>query len=187
MLNGFYASWYLIVGTKTLLAISRRCNFSDFLRWRPIGWIEIGLSQADAAIHLNVSRNVVQTLRLIWIWKFSINKTYSRQPMGYNNPCARSLSSSFRPKEQKHSVTQLITDQLKATGKSAITVSRHLHNQRPYARWLVTCVPLNRRDRSGRLRSPRKHVTWTKQQWASVVFTDESRFALEGDPALVLI
>ncbi|GFT30620.1 transposable element Tcb2 transposase [Trichonephila clavipes] len=38
---------------------------------------------------------------------------------------------------------------------------------------------LNGRQRRNRLCWARKHVSWTQQQWASVLFTDESRFTME--------
>ncbi|KFM57629.1 hypothetical protein X975_12934, partial [Stegodyphus mimosarum] len=36
---------------------SRRSHLPDSLRWRAIGWLEMGMSQADAARRLNVSLN----------------------------------------------------------------------------------------------------------------------------------
>ncbi|GFX38018.1 uncharacterized protein TNCV_3836171 [Trichonephila clavipes] len=44
------------------LAMSEISRLPDSLRWRVIGWIEMGLSQTDAARHLNVSRSVVHRL-----------------------------------------------------------------------------------------------------------------------------
>ena len=40
----------------------RKNRFPDSLQWRAVGWMETGLSQADAARRLNVSRSVVQRL-----------------------------------------------------------------------------------------------------------------------------
>ncbi|GFV60979.1 hypothetical protein TNCV_91911 [Trichonephila clavipes] len=44
--------------TQWGLALSDRSHFPDSLRWRAVGWMEMGLSQADAAMRLNVSRSV---------------------------------------------------------------------------------------------------------------------------------
>ncbi|GBN56057.1 hypothetical protein AVEN_24036-1 [Araneus ventricosus] len=49
------------------------------------------------------------------------------------------------------------------------------------------CVSLSTDDREGRLCWSREHVSWTRQQWASVLFTDESRFTLESDSGRLLI
>ncbi|GFW17221.1 paired domain-containing protein [Trichonephila clavipes] len=42
--------------------MSQRRRLPNSLRWRAVGWMEMGLSQADAARRLNVSRSVVQRL-----------------------------------------------------------------------------------------------------------------------------
>ncbi|GBN18741.1 hypothetical protein AVEN_120005-1 [Araneus ventricosus] len=50
------------------------------------------------------------------------------------------------------------------------------------------CVfPLNGRQRRTRLCWAREYVSWTRQQWASVLFTDESRFILESFSGRLLI
>ncbi|GFU44527.1 transposable element Tcb2 transposase [Trichonephila clavipes] len=93
--------------------MSQRRRLPNSLRWRAVGWMEMGLSQADAARRLNVSR------------------LYARRP--------------------------------------------------------VVCVPLNGRQRRNRLCWAREHVSWTQQQWASVLFTDESRFTMDSDSGRLLI
>lgn len=40
--------------------MSRRSRLLDKLRWRPIEWGKMGLSQADVSRRLNMPRNVVQ-------------------------------------------------------------------------------------------------------------------------------
>ena len=40
----------------------RRNRLPDSLQWRAVGWMEIGLSQADAARLLNVSHSLVHRL-----------------------------------------------------------------------------------------------------------------------------
>ncbi|GFX29558.1 uncharacterized protein TNCV_4776301 [Trichonephila clavipes] len=42
--------------------MSQRRRLLNSLRWRAVGWMEMGLSQADAARRLNVSRSIVQRL-----------------------------------------------------------------------------------------------------------------------------
>ncbi|GFY32473.1 transposable element Tcb2 transposase [Trichonephila clavipes] len=50
-----------------------------------------------------------------------------------------------------------------------------------YARIPVVCVPLTRQHRTARLQWCRKHHNWTEQDWACVLFSDESRFSLSSD------
>ncbi|GFW71875.1 HTH_Tnp_Tc3_2 domain-containing protein [Trichonephila clavipes] len=50
-----------------------------------------------------------------------------------------------------------------------------------YARRPVVCVPLTRQHRTARLQWCREHHNWTEQDWAFVLFSDESRFSLSSD------
>ncbi|GFX05464.1 transposable element Tcb2 transposase [Trichonephila clavipes] len=50
-----------------------------------------------------------------------------------------------------------------------------------YARRPVVCVPLTRQHRTVRLQWCREHHNWTEQDWACVLFSDESRFSLSSD------
>ncbi|GFX75940.1 uncharacterized protein TNCV_2239111 [Trichonephila clavipes] len=44
------------------LAMSERSRLPDSLKWRVVEWMEMELSQVDAAKRLNVSRSVVHTI-----------------------------------------------------------------------------------------------------------------------------
>ncbi|GFT64514.1 HTH_Tnp_Tc3_2 domain-containing protein [Trichonephila clavipes] len=116
--------------------------------------MEMGLSQADVARRLNVSRSVVQRL-----WnQYQSEDSVSRRPV------------LGRPHELQHlqkktTLPQLVADHFQASGRriSATTVRNRLHNAGLYARRPVVCVPLNK----NRLCWAREHV------WASVLFTDD--------------
>ncbi|GFV72802.1 hypothetical protein TNCV_2713941 [Trichonephila clavipes] len=44
------------------------------------------------------------------------------------------------------------------------------------------CVcPIDQTDRTARLHRCREHHNWTEQNWACVLFSDESRFSLSSD------
>ncbi|GFV06843.1 transposable element Tcb2 transposase [Trichonephila clavipes] len=171
--------------------MSQRRRLPNSLRWRAVGWMEMGLSQADAARRLNVSRSVVQRL-----WdQYQSEDSVSRRPIP-GRPRAttpaerRPFSSSFGTKGRRTTtVPQLVADHFQASGKriSATTVRNRLHNAGLYARRPVVCVPLNGRQRRNRLCWASEHVSWTQQQWASVLFTDESRFTMESDSGRLLI
>ncbi|GFV25220.1 transposable element Tcb2 transposase [Trichonephila clavipes] len=100
----------------------------------------------------------------------------------------RFLALSAR-RRRTTTVPQLVADHFQASGRriSAITVRNRLHNAGLYARRPVVCVPLNGRQRRNRLCWAREHVSWTQQQWASVLFRDESRFTMESDSGRLLI
>ncbi|GFW46787.1 paired domain-containing protein [Trichonephila clavipes] len=57
--------------------MSQRRRLPNSLRWRAVGWMEMGLSQADASRRLNVSRSVVQRL-----WdQYQSEDSVSRRPV----------------------------------------------------------------------------------------------------------
>ncbi|GFU74582.1 hypothetical protein TNCV_5139031 [Trichonephila clavipes] len=61
------------------------------------------------------------------------------------------------------------------------TVARRLRGGGLYARRPVVCVPLTRQHRTARLQWCREHHNWTEQDWACVLFSEESRFSLSSD------
>ncbi|GFY30369.1 transposable element Tcb1 transposase [Trichonephila clavipes] len=62
---------------------------------------------------------------------------------------------------------------------SAATVRRRLHMNELYARVPRICVPLSVRSRGARLKWCREHGNWTVSDWGNVMYTNESKFALE--------
>ncbi|GFX62040.1 transposable element Tcb2 transposase [Trichonephila clavipes] len=88
-----------------------------------------------------------------------------------------------RPAREEGFLRRNCADHSEVSGRkiSSSTVRRHLHNSGVYARRPVVCIPLNRRQRRARLSWVGEHVSWTRQRWASVLFTDESRFPLDSD------
>ncbi|GFX04694.1 transposable element Tcb2 transposase [Trichonephila clavipes] len=87
-------------------------------------------------------------------------------------------------KRNRRTTAQQVTNQfLAASGKqiSRKTVARRLRGGGLYARRPVVCVPLTRQHRTARLQWCRVHHNWTEQDWACVLFSDESRFNLSSD------
>ena len=68
---------------------------------------------------------------------------------------------------------------LTGTRVSVQTVRNRLHSAGLRARRPYVGVPLSLRHRQARLTWTRQHRQWTNQQWATVLFTDESRFLLD--------
>ncbi|GFX20982.1 transposable element Tc3 transposase [Trichonephila clavipes] len=65
--------------------MSQRRRLPNSLMWRAVGWMEMGLSQADAARRLNVSRSVVQRL-----WdQYQSEVSVSRRPYHQSNTVER--------------------------------------------------------------------------------------------------
>ncbi|GFW81768.1 transposable element Tcb1 transposase [Trichonephila clavipes] len=98
--------------------------------------------------------------------------------------------SSYQQKRNRRTTAQQVTNQfLAASGKqiSRKTVARRLSGGGLYARRPVVCVPLTRQHRTARLQWCREHHNWTEQDWACVLFSDESRFRLSSDCSRQLI
>ncbi|GFV41643.1 transposable element Tcb2 transposase [Trichonephila clavipes] len=141
--------------------MSQRCRLPNSLRWRTVGWMEMGLSQAR---RLNESLSVVQRL-----WdQYQSEDSVSRRPVP-GRPRAttpaedRFLALSAR-RRRTTTVPQLVADNFQASGRRISATTRR-----------------------NRLCWAREHVSWTQQQWASVLFTDESRFTKESDSGRLLI
>ncbi|GFV15083.1 transposable element Tc1 transposase [Trichonephila clavipes] len=87
-------------------------------------------------------------------------------------------------KMNRRTTAQQVANQfLAASGKqiSRKPVARRLRGGGLYARRPVVCVPLTRKHRTDRLQWCRELYNWNEQDWACVLFSDESRFSLSSD------
>ncbi|GFX45564.1 transposable element Tc3 transposase [Trichonephila clavipes] len=96
--------------------MSQRRRLPNSLRWRTVGWMEMGLSQADAARRLNV-------------------RPVPGRPRATTPAEDRFLALSAR-RRRTTTVPQLVADHFQASGRriSATTVRNRLHNAGLYAR-----------------------------------------------------
>ncbi|KFM75303.1 Transposable element Tcb1 transposase, partial [Stegodyphus mimosarum] len=87
-------------------------------------------------------------------------------------------------KRNRRSTASDLSRQLSSTTGTTIsrqTVYRRLGQIGLYARRPVRCVPLTATHCHLRLAWSREHALRTPQQWACVMFSDESRFSLQSD------
>ncbi|GFX34563.1 uncharacterized protein TNCV_3658011 [Trichonephila clavipes] len=120
--------------------------------------------------------------------KILCQKTCSRPTTSYNT-CRRPFSSSFGTKGEE---PLLCRSWLQTTFK-------HQEEESPLLRCEIIftmqvcmqedqlCAFPSTDDSEGTACWAREHVSWTQQQWASVLFTDESRFTMESDSGRLLI
>ncbi|GFW85008.1 transposable element Tcb2 transposase [Trichonephila clavipes] len=140
--------------------MSSRHHINDFMRGRIIGKIEEGRKITDVAREFDIAHSVVSRL-----WK-SFKTT---------GMCSR---------RHGEVVLEQVTNQfLAASGKqiSRKTVARRLKGGGLYTRRPVVCIPLTRQHRTARLQWCCEYHNWTEQDWACVLFSDESRFSLSSD------
>ncbi|GFU81574.1 transposable element Tcb1 transposase [Trichonephila clavipes] len=108
----------------------------------------------------------------------------------------RKISDIAREFDIAHSVVSWLWKSFKTTGMcsrrhgggrvrrkqiSRKTVAKRLSGGRLHARRPVVCGPLTRQHRNARLQWCREHHNWTEQDWACVLFSDESRFSLSSN------
>lgn len=163
--------------------MSSRRHLDDFTRGRIIGKIEEGRKITDVAKEFDVSHSIVSRL-----WKsFQSTGMCSRRHGGGRVPCTTSAEDRYivlsAKRNRRSTATQLANQFHAATGNpiSRKTVARRLNVGGLYARRPVVCIPLSRRHRSARFQWCLQHRSWTRQDWACVLFSDESRFSLSSD------
>ncbi|GFX12047.1 HTH_Tnp_Tc3_2 domain-containing protein [Trichonephila clavipes] len=137
--------------------MSERSRLPDSLRWMAVGWMEMGLSQADAARRLNVPRSVVRHLWNQYQTEASVSRRHvPSRPQTTTSAGDRFIALSAR-RRRRISESILVADHSVASGRriSASTVRRRLHNSDLFARRPIVCVPFNRRQR-------RSHLSWAR-------------------------
>ncbi|GFX45221.1 transposable element Tcb2 transposase [Trichonephila clavipes] len=100
----------------------------------------------------------------------------------------RKITYVAREFDIAHGVVSRLWKSFKTTGMCSRrkadlpkTVARRLRGGGLYARRPVVCVPLTRQHHIARLQWCHEHHNWTEQDWACVLFSDESRFSLSSD------
>ncbi|GFX97877.1 transposable element Tcb2 transposase [Trichonephila clavipes] len=105
----------------------------------------------------------------------------------------RKITDVAREFDIAHSVVSRLWKSFKTTGKcsrwhgggrvrsTTPAEDRHIFPISKKEHAPVVCVPLTRQHRTARLQWCREHHNWTEQDWACVLFSDESRFSLSSD------
>ncbi|GFT32830.1 transposable element Tcb2 transposase [Trichonephila clavipes] len=163
--------------------MSSRHHIDDFRRDRIIEKIEERRKITDVAREFDIAHSVVSRL-----WKsFKTTGMCSRRHGGgrvRSTTPAEDRHIVLSTKRNRRTTAQQVENQfLAASGKqiSRKTVPRRLRGGGLYARRPVVCAPLTRQHRTVRLQWCREHHNWTEQDWACVLFSDESRFSLSSD------
>ncbi|GFX90207.1 transposable element Tcb2 transposase [Trichonephila clavipes] len=101
--------------------MSERSRFPDSLRWRVLGWMELGLSQADAARRHNVSRSVVHRLWNQYQTETSVSRRHVPSRPRAATPTRDCFISLSARKRRRISVPQLVADHSVASGRRIST------------------------------------------------------------------
>ncbi|GFU83442.1 uncharacterized protein TNCV_1346271 [Trichonephila clavipes] len=168
--------------------MSQRRRLPNSLRWRAVeGW----KWDCRSLMLLDVSMCLV-----VLFSDFGINTNPKIlcpedlfQATSYNT-CRRPFSSSFGTKEKNHycaaarcrPLSSIRKKNLRYYGAKSSSQCRSVCKK-------TSCVrsPQRKTAKEPLMLGKREHVSWTQQQWASVLFTDESRFTMESDSGRLLI
>lgn len=149
-------------------------------RGRALALLDEGIGLREVSRRLHVSHSTISRLRE------RFNATGSSQERRHTGRPRATTRQQDRylmlgALRDRTSTAVILRGQLRATTGANIscsTVRRRLHeaglrSRRPAVRPVLSAV-----NRTRRLAWARRHVTWTRQQWGRVLFSDESRFTL---------
>lgn len=171
-------STYLNGETFEFLSLLTMPRLSQEERARAVGHLQAGVSVQRVAALFNVTR------RTIYLWQNRFQAT----------GVLRDLPRSGRrrittPGEDRHIRTSHLRNRFQTAIETATNfpgrngISRHTVRRRLRENGITARRPAQRplllpRHRIARLQWSRTHLQWTRQQWSTVLFTDESRFLL---------
>lgn len=145
---------------------------------RIITLIEDGRSQRQVANLLEINQSSVSRV----VARYRETGGYERRPVPGRPHCTTRADDRFlslQALRRRHvTARQLQNDLSRArnTQVSTQTVRNILRRDGITARVAVSAPHLTREHRVARLRFAREHVNWDIDDWANVLFTDESRF-----------
>lgn len=157
-----------------------RRRLTDEQRGRALALLDEGLGQREVARRLAVTHSTIQRL----LQRFNdTGAVQERRRTGRPRATTRQQDRYvvLAVLRERASTAVTLRGQLRnATGAdiSCSTVRRRLHEANLSSRRPAVRIVLSPVNRERRLTWARAHVTWTRQQWAQVLFTDESRFTL---------
>ena len=144
-------------------------RFTENQGGHAIGMLQAGLEQNIVARHFGVHRNTIQSL----LKRFR----QSGNTMDHDQQDNHIRLVNLRYRFQTSSLTARSIPGLQPISSRTVRnriSDRHIRPQRPAIRPLLLARYL-----AARLTWCRRHLRFRKQDWANILFTDESRFHLE--------
>ncbi|KAK7115567.1 hypothetical protein V1264_001407 [Littorina saxatilis] len=158
-----------------------RRKLSDLDRGRAIGWLQDGVAARQVAQRLAVALSVIIRLKQRF---HATGRVQERQRSGRPRVTTQREDRFIQRQavQQRMATANNIRQRLQATTNTVVsgqTIRNCLHNFGLRARRPVRETTLTANHRAARRAWCTQHVRWQRQQWAQVLFTDESRFCLE--------
>ena len=147
---------------------------------RGIGMLHSGLSQRHVANVLGVSQSVVSRMWNRFITTGNVRHLHAEgRERSTNEVQDRFLVVQARRHRFDSATLRRVFQNAICVRISTQTIRNRLHDAGLRSRRLAIRVPLTRYHVQMRLAWARDHVTWTQNDWAPVLFTDESRFCVD--------
>lgn len=173
-----------LIGTWIANMNARR-RLSDEQRHLAVARLRTGSRQVDVAAELGVSQSVVSRLFRRYRDTGSVRERDGRGRRSATDRdderCIRMFA--LRNRTTNATLVQLHLRETRGTRVSRQTIRNRLHAAGLRSRRQFRATPLTNRHRAVRLQWARAHVNWTRRQWSSVLFSDESRFTLHVSDA----
>ena len=156
-------------------------QLSTAKRGRAIAWLQDGAMQRNAAQRLNVSQRVIGRL---WI-RFLDMGNVTNRPRSRKSRSTTQREDRYLTKwtlRQCRVTARQVSDHLQTSISTLIsdqTVRNRLRANNLWPRLPVVRPPLLQRHWATIRDWCTRHVRWKRAQWSPVLFSDESRFALQ--------
>ena len=176
------SAWWCINGLETEVSINmpQRRQLCALDRGRALAWLQEGISMREVGRRLGVSHSVVSRLQE------RVNATGSAdvRPRSGRPRCTSRRDDRFlmlNAVRERTVSAPTLRRRLRAANHvnvSERTVRNRLHEFNLRSRSSAVRIPLLPQHRVARVNWCRIHQRWNRQQWARVLFTDESRFTV---------
>lgn len=164
-------------------------KLSPLDRARALGQLEAGMKQRDVAARFGVSQSAIAKLKKRFRDTGDVkDKPRSGRPRVTTPQTDRYISNSVL-RNRRVSARTMQSRVWARDGRriSCDTIWRRLHQANLKARKAARKPLMTALHRRNRLRWCRDHRTWNFNQWTSVMFSDESRFALRKNDGRVKV
>ncbi|GFX60092.1 transposable element Tcb2 transposase [Trichonephila clavipes] len=169
--------------------MSQRSHLTDSEAWRVVGTLEGGQTEAEIAQAIGVSQSVISR-----IWnRFLETGSAGRRPGQGRRRATTPNEDSYlvlTARRHRNENAILLQQHLRsATGTTVSTqnVRNRLHDVGLYARRPMVCARLTSRHHRDRRQWATEHVTWRRNEWSNVLFSNESRFSAHSDNRRIFI
>ena len=164
-------------------------RIAKHLRERAVGMLEAGASTEDVAAQVGSSVQAVRSLRRRFVQTGSTEDLPRSGRPRVTTPAQDRyiLNQHLRNRFLTATATASVTPGTHNPRISAQTVRNHLAENNLRARRPYVGTVLTDRHRRNRLQWADRHTKWARQDWRTILFSDESRFALSNSDGRIRV